>query len=169
MLAEVVSLQRSNGTGLFSGGRRHVVSPLNFHGNVKFQNEVLFQIHFTVHYFIKYLFVGILLIGAATYCTNPAGPSPRLDQIANAYCECATEIVNLDQKARSMPDSTAEFTALLAQMQASFDEAGNCLRPVLAENSGLKPAEIPEFQTLLQKKCPTLAGNKELITELLCK
>lgn len=122
-----------------------------------------------MRYFIKNLFVGILLLGATVRCTNPAGPSPRLEQIANAYCECASKIVELDKKAHSIPDTSAEFTALLAQMQASFDEAGNCLRPVLTENSGLKPAEVAEIQAILQKKCPELGGNKELITELLCK
>lgn len=120
--------------------------------------------------FIHFIWlIGSFGLFTATQCTNPSGASPRMEQLATAFCECSSKVAELNEKALILSDTSAAFTALLSDLQKEYDAAAACLQPVLADNNGLKPAEIPEIKALLQKKCPTLAHNEDLICELLCK
>lgn len=119
---------------------------------------------------IKLHFVAFACLLGTSACTDPNAPSKRLAQIAAGYCECAGPLAELDQKARSAAaDTTGALTSVLEQMQAAFDQANECLRPLLGEQGTLKPAEKTAILPLLQKQCPSLATNQELINELLCK
>lgn len=110
---------------------------------------------------------GLFLL--SSNCTGPDAVPKRLEQLAAGYCECATTIAEVDQKARLAADSAEELQYLLEQLQAEFEKSSNCLQPLLAELGPLLPEEVAQITPILQKKCPTPAANKELITELLCQ
>lgn len=103
------------------------------------------------------------------HCAEESPDAKRKEQVAEGYCECAAAIAALDARAKSVPDSSVFLTAMLDSMQQEYEKAITCLLPLRATNGLLKPADISEIQRILQKKCPNLANNKELITELLCR
>ena len=103
------------------------------------------------------------------HCAEESPDAKRKEQVAEGYCECAAAIAALDARAKSVPDSSVFLTAMLDSMQQEFEKAVTCLMPLRAANGLLKPADISDIQQILQKKCPILANNKELITELLCR
>lgn len=103
------------------------------------------------------------------YCAGNQGNSQKNEMIAEGYCECAAAIINLDKQARSKPDSSVVMTMLLDSMQREFEKANTCLMPLRTAHGPVQPADIPEIQRILQKKCPDLAGNKDLVAELLCR
>lgn len=119
------------------------------------------------HFLQIFLVTG--LVATNWYCAGNQGNSQKNELIAEGYCECAAAISNLDKQARSMPDSSVVMTVLLDSMQREFEKANTCLLPLRTEYGHIHPAGIPEIQRILQRKCPDLAGNKDLMTELLCR
>jgi hypothetical protein len=109
-----------------------------------------------------------LSVGSA--CSNSNDTPKRIEQLATGYCECAATIAEVDQKARLMTyDAPEALQGLLEQLQVEFEKSSTCLQPLLAELGPLLPEELEQLLPVLQKKCPTQANNKELITELLCQ
>lgn len=119
------------------------------------------------HFLQIFLVTG--LMATNWYCAGNQGNSPKNGMIAEGYCECAAAISNLDKQARSQPDSSVVMTMLLDSMQREFEKANICLMPLRTAHGPVQPTDISEIQRILQKKCPDLAGNKDLITELLCR
>jgi hypothetical protein len=114
-------------------------------------------------------FLALSLVQFNWQCAPESGDVKRKEQMAEGYCECASTIAALDARAKLQADSSVFLTAMLDSMQREVEKATACLGLLRTETGLLKQAEIPEFQRVLQSKCPALAQNKELIMELLCR
>lgn len=89
-------------------------------------------------------------------CQNPPAET-RADRIAKGVCDCSTPLLDLNKKAAAGKDSI-DFEAI----QTAFLEARKCI-----VNQHMKTEDLPDVQKALVVKCPELAGEEELLGELL--
>lgn len=117
----------------------------------------------------------ILPVFAAFLILSSACQSPKEDPIqryANAYCECAAGIAQLDREAAAMAADTSatgqdKLTGLLNQLQTEYAKAAQCLNPLVVQQGRLGKEDMAKLRPILQQKCPDAAANSELIRELI--
>ena len=81
----------------------------------------------------------------------------RSDKIAQAICDCTSQLMNLNKQAASTQDSM-DFEGI----QAEFEKARTCIA-----KQKLKAEERPEVGKALALRCPELAAEPELLSELM--
>ena len=118
---------------------------------------------------IKTLICISFLAATMTACETKTPTDKKTFRISAAYCECAATLGEMDKKVRTIPDTLPAFTQHLEQMQQEYDKAFLCLTPVLSEMGKVQPSEITALQAEIKTKCPDLAGNTDLLKELLCR
>lgn len=94
-------------------------------------------------------------MGLSSCGQNPS-PEPRTDKLAKSLCQCTSELLVLNQKAQSSPDSLA-----FQQIEQAFNKAKECSLAL-----GIKKEEHPMLETSLQSFCPELMQYPELLKEL---
>ncbi|HAD13138.1 MAG TPA: hypothetical protein DCF33_11970 [Saprospirales bacterium] len=94
-------------------------------------------------------------MGVSSCGQNPP-PESRTDKLAKSLCQCTSELLVLNQKAQSSPDSLA-----FQQIEQAFNKAKACSQAL-----GIKKEEQPVLETSLQSFCPDLMQYPELIQEL---
>jgi ribosomal protein S18 len=109
------------------------------------------------------------LVVIMTACETKTPTNKKTFRISSAYCECAATLGEMDKMARTIPDSLPAFGEHLERMQQEYDKTYLCLTPVLTEMGKVQPSEITALQAEIKTKCPDLAGNTDLLKELLCR
>ncbi len=94
-------------------------------------------------------------------CQPPAADN-RMEQMAKGCCECTAALLQLNQQAAREP-AEADFKALEAEDQRTR----TCLTTVTTHFGKLKADELTALKQHLQPKCPSLAGQHELLREML--
>lgn len=109
----------------------------------------------SLHEIMKYLL--FMLFFALTSCETPVPPESQSDQLAKSLCDCSAQLLALNQQAQTANDSLS-FRNIVDE----FEKTRNCVAglKIKAENrAGLEIA--------LATKCPSLAANKDFLTELI--
>lgn len=91
-------------------------------------------------------------------CENPPTISEsRGEKLAKSLCGCSAQLLNLNKQAEAASDSLA-----FRNIAAEFEKARAC-----AIRLGIKPDDRAILETTLQARCPALAAQTELLSELL--
>lgn len=99
---------------------------------------------------------------------QPAGS--RYDKIAKAYCECTGQLAAMNEQAAALATDTNAVDAFqerLKQIQTEYDSAKQCAATIVAQFGKLKPAELDSVKTALAGKCGDMAGQEDLLQEML--
>ncbi len=94
-------------------------------------------------------------------CQPPAADN-RMEQLAKGCCECTAALLQLNGQAAQAPEK-ADFKAL----EAEYQRTRTCLTTVTNQFGKLKADELTALKQYLQPKCPSLAGQHELLREML--
>lgn len=93
---------------------------------------------------------------------QPPVTDNRMEQMAKDCCECTSALLELNQRAAQAP-AEADFKAL----EAEYQRTRTCLATVTSNFGKLKTEELTALKIHLQPKCPNLAGQHELLREML--
>lgn len=107
----------------------------------------------------------LLLFLGSCQCTAPA--ENRYAKIASTYCDCTTQLAELNKKAALAPKS--ELNAYFQQIQAEYSKAKECTASIVSQFGRLQAAELDSVNALLNTQCPELAGQRDLLQEMLGK
>lgn len=113
----------------------------------------------------------VLALGCGlSNCDAPAAAENRSTKIASAYCECASTLAELNQKVASLTADTtkkADLIEYFRKMEQEYTKARECSATIVAQFGQLKPEELEAVELVLQQKCPSLAGHRDQLRELL--
>jgi hypothetical protein len=90
-------------------------------------------------------------------CKNETSES-RPDRIAKNICQCSTSLLDLNKAAAVIDTGAIDFEGI----QTAFEKTKACIA-----NQHVKAEDLPEVRKSLAIKCPELAAETELLTELL--
>lgn len=106
---------------------------------------------------MRYWILSIAMLFLA--CENPAPPEGRVDKLAKSLCGCTEQLLALNQPEQATMDSL-----FFRKIEAEFEKARDC-----AGALEVRPEDRPALETALKAKCPVLALNQDLLTELIGK
>lgn len=100
-----------------------------------------------------------LFLLAVTFCScgEPIPIESRSEKLAKSLCDCTAQLITLNEAAQNTPDSLA-----FRNIATAFEKTKDCV-------SGLeiKPEDRAGIESVMDKKCPKLSSQKELLIELL--
>jgi hypothetical protein len=97
------------------------------------------------------------LLAIITSCGQTQAPEKRADGLAKSLCKCTEDLLALNKKAESAPDSLA-----FQQIAQAYTKARKC-----ALGLGIKPEEKPVLETALKAYCQELNQYPDLLQELI--
>jgi hypothetical protein len=99
----------------------------------------------------------VVLMAMVAGCGQTPVPEQRADKLAKSLCQCTQDLLELNKKAESAPDSLA-----FQSIAQAFNKARTC-----ALGLGIKQEEKPVLETALNAYCPELIKYPDLLQELL--
>lgn len=90
-------------------------------------------------------------------CENEASET-RPDRIAKNICQCSASLLALNKAAAVIDTGAIDFEGI----QTAFEKAKTCIA-----DQHLKAEDLPEVRKSLATKCPELATETDLLSELL--
>lgn len=120
----------------------------------------------------SFFFTTLLLVFTAVGCEQeqPKQAMSRGERLAEAFCGCSTELLQLNKTAEVMlPDTSQQLQlkALMAQINTEYEKTKNCSSELLSRYGRLNTQDSATFHEAFPKKCPELARQKDLVIELL--
>ena len=115
-------------------------------------------------------FLVIPLAAGGWSCNDNNAAQKRYDKIASAYCECMTPLAALNQKGPALLADTTrknEQTAYFQQVQDEYNKAKECAGSIVGQFGHLKPEELNAVEKTLSGRCPAMAGQRDLLQEML--
>jgi hypothetical protein len=101
-------------------------------------------------------------------CKNDPPVNTQAQRIANAFCECSTQLVQMNQKAERMRADTLPLN--LEELSLEYEKVKDCAGTIIGQNGGkLKPDLMAQVQKNLLEKCPDVAKQSDLIREMLAE
>ena len=98
-----------------------------------------------------------LIVLAGFSCVEPTPPESRGDKLAKSLCSCTDQLLSLNKQAQTASDSLA-FRIIAEE----FEKTRKCVSSL-----GLKPEDRAGLELALSTHCPSLAEQKDLLSELL--
>jgi hypothetical protein len=110
-----------------------------------------------------------LLFGSFCFaCKNDPPSNTPAQRIANAFCECSAQLIQLNQKAEDMRSDTAALN--LEELSMEYEKVKECAGIIIGQNGGrLKPDLMNQVNKILLEKCPEVAKQSDLIQEMLAE
>lgn len=112
---------------------------------------------------ISVSFLSLILLSGYGCDGNTA--QKRLEKISTAYCECTAQLAAINRQADTA--APERLNVYFKQMESEYTRAKECTAMVVGQFGRLKAAQLDSVQALLNTKCPHLAGNRDLLQELL--
>lgn len=107
----------------------------------------------------------LMLLG----CVETKTPS-KYERMAKAYCECTFQLAQLNKEVEVMSADTSSRQDALAyfrKLEEEYNKAKECSGTIISQFGKLKPEDFPKLEQYLEKQCPDLSKQRDLLRELL--
>ncbi len=112
--------------------------------------------------------VFLLVVTFCSSCKNDPPADTTAQRIATAFCECSSNLIEMNRKAEQMRHDTLPLN--LEALSAEYEKVKECANIIIGQNNGkLKPDLMAQINKIFSEKCPELVKQRDLVQEMLAE